>query len=179
MSSNAYQPQGYCPNCNYPIDPGICPECGLAVTDQIIVRDRPDERISNPYRMIEVGALMTGAIVTAGGLLYIADWSAGVSAMIFLFAGWVMLPYVVFYKITTALYRRRFSPGLPLCAGISAILMVVIPFYLYADAMFLNNTSSTSALVFIFIPPWLLIGGPMFLFTLLGFERLVTYLTKE
>lgn len=177
MSSNAYQPQGFCPDCNYPIDPGICPECGAAVTAETLVTHQPDQRIMNPYRMIEVGALLTGAIVTGGGLFFISDWSAGVSVFVFLVAGWVMLPYWVFYKITTALYRRRFSPSLPLCAALTAILMVVIPCYLYADAMFIN-TSSTGALVFIFMPPWLLIGGPAILFTLLGLGRLIAFLTK-
>ena len=42
------QPQGYCPTCSYPLDPGICPECGISVTLHNI-RSQP-KRI--PYRLI-------------------------------------------------------------------------------------------------------------------------------
>ena len=32
VEAHGYNPKGFCPKCSYQMDPGCCPECGLAVT---------------------------------------------------------------------------------------------------------------------------------------------------
>lgn len=34
-----HEPNGFCPTCDYPMDPGTCPECGRQVTQETLVTD--------------------------------------------------------------------------------------------------------------------------------------------
>jgi len=179
MSPQDYQPQGFCPDCEYPIDPGICPECGAAVTAKTLVIQKPDARFKNPFRTVECITLIFAGVATGSGILIMAIGARNPSAFLFMipFAGWVMLPYWTFYRVTTSQYRKHYFPGLPACACITAVLMVALSFYAYIDAMFIHTTS-TSVLIFAGMPFWLLIGGPIMLFGLVGISRLFLYFTK-
>ena len=38
MAEHLHKPAGFCPHCEYPIDPGTCPECGLEVSAGTLVK---------------------------------------------------------------------------------------------------------------------------------------------
>src|ERR1044071_9841376 len=50
MDALTTAPAGFCPKCYYPIDPGICPECGTLVTDQSILTSLSQTRAAKTRR---------------------------------------------------------------------------------------------------------------------------------
>lgn len=66
-----YKPKGNCPHCGYGIDPGICPECGKAVSaeelDVVAARRQHQHRIRIMARW---SALL---IIVIGGYYYVRD----------------------------------------------------------------------------------------------------------
>jgi len=57
------EPAGYCPRCDYPMNPGVCPECGAAVTS-ISLRSRPRGWLLRNYARIAIITILAGALLT-------------------------------------------------------------------------------------------------------------------
>jgi hypothetical protein len=55
-----YRPSGYCPRCDYPIDPGRCPECGLDV--EVPAPHTRRHRRRRAWKLVLAGAL-TGTVI--------------------------------------------------------------------------------------------------------------------
>ena len=120
----------------------------------------------NKYRSFETGALAISAIssvffmfVASGGELHF-DLS-------YL---WVILPYLTFFTISLIIHIHLSSPRLPFATFITSILILSFTLVVYIDGIFIH-TSSTSALLFLFVPFYLLVGAPLMLVVLLGLFR--------
>lgn len=107
-------------------------------------------------RHIETAVLVLACVATVVIMLYAACWKFEWSG----FYPWATTPYVVYLLISRAF--GRFVPSSALAGCIVAILMLAFTLVVYIDAMFIH-VSSTSALVFIFVPLYLLVGGPLLL----------------
>jgi hypothetical protein len=70
---------------------------------------------------------------------------------------WVALPFVVLIVLTLYIHRKGLSPASRAAALISSTLVVVSSVLIYWASIF-HSESSTSALVFIFIPIYALIA---------------------
>ncbi len=69
--TSRYTPQGYCPHCRYRMDPGVCPECGLAVSSEMLVYSR-----TGWTKLAWPAARVIGFSVLHFGLLMIAIFMA-------------------------------------------------------------------------------------------------------
>ncbi len=67
MSTPGQPPRGFCPHCHYPIDPGICPECGVDVPEGSLLFTLPESR-SVRIRRWSVRAVLLGLLI--GGSYY-------------------------------------------------------------------------------------------------------------
>jgi hypothetical protein len=71
------------------------------------------------------------------------------------FYPWVLAPYLILGGlVATVGTRSKFTR----VASIVATVAVLAASYLYVDAMFIH-VSSTSALIYVFLPLYLLVGG--------------------
>jgi len=120
------------------------------------------------YRFIEMTALSVSAFTT----IFIMFYSSDFKVYFDFFYVWAILPYLSFYIISVYAHKRKFEPALPLATCITSALMLIFTMIVYIDGIFIH-TSSTSALVFLFVPFYLLIGGPLTLAILLGIGKLL------
>ena len=67
------------------------------------------------------------------------------------FYAWVAFPFIVLIALTFYIHRKGLSPASGVAILITSILVVVSSVLIYSVSIF-NSESSTSALVFIFIP---------------------------
>ena len=98
--------------------------------------------------VIALGALATFGIMAS------TTSAVGGLADLLLTSGlyaWVAFPFVVLLALTFYIHRRGLSPASRAAILITSILVVVSSVLIYWDSIF-NSRSSTSALVFIFIP---------------------------
>jgi len=117
--------------------------------------------IERALRSIEWLALLLGGGFTLVAMQHGAGWKFEWSW----FYPWALSPYVVYF-----LFSRRAEKGSPyaLIAGvIGAVLMLAFTGLVYGNFMWFSK-SSTGALVFIFAPFWMLVGGPLVLALLLA-----------
>src|SRR5438105_13118938 len=70
---------------------------------------------------------------------------------------WVMVPFVVLLGWTLLVYRRGHSLAARRAIVVTDVLVVAAAVFLYWDAIF-RSDSSTSALVFLFVPIYSLIA---------------------
>jgi hypothetical protein len=122
----------------------------------------------NFFRFIEITALSVSALTTILIMFYSSDFKVYLD----FFYAWAILPYLSFYIISVYAHKRKFEPVLPLATCITSVLMLMFTMLVYIDGIFIH-TSSTSALLFLFVPFWLFIGGPFVLAILLGILRLL------
>ena len=109
-----------------------------------------------------IAVLAVGAFVTLAALLH---GGGSLSSLLDGFTVWVLSPYAAFCA-SCSLARTQ---GRALATLIVSSLATAFAALLYGDAMF-GHTSSTSALVFIFIPLYQLIAAAV-LFGVLFFTR--------
>ena len=50
MEKLGHHPSGYCPKCHYPVDPGLCPECGTRVSQKTILSSLDQTRAARTKR---------------------------------------------------------------------------------------------------------------------------------
>ncbi|HEV2915269.1 MAG TPA: hypothetical protein VGX92_18465 [Pyrinomonadaceae bacterium] len=109
-------------------------------------------------RNIGIFIIIVGALVTSG--IMISTTSAVGSFSDFLitlgFYVWVVLPYIILIVLTLYIHRKGLSPASRITILLTSILVVVSSVLIYWTAIF-NSESSTSALVFIFIPIYALV----------------------
>jgi len=122
------------------------------------------------YRLFETGALAIAAISSVIFMLVASGWELHLDLSYL----WAILPYVTFFLISSIVHARQLSPILPLATCITSILILSFTLVVYIDGMFIH-TSSTSALLFLFVPFYLLVGGPLTLGLILGIYRLRRY----
>ena len=116
-------------------------------------------------------ALIIAALVTVFAMQRAAEQSIDAGTVGFMI--WAISPYVCFFLATHFLERFTLIPQLP---GIGlAIAMLMLGFTLLAYIGTLGDTSSTYALIFLFVPLWLFIGS----FFLLGLATLVAWLSNR
>jgi hypothetical protein len=70
---------------------------------------------------------------------------------------WVAFPFIVLIALTFYIHRKGLSPASRVAILITSILVVVSSVLIYWTSIF-NSESSTSALVFIFIPIYALVA---------------------
>ncbi len=134
----------------------------------------PFEEIQHPVhnihlnymqRFVEIVALSAAFVSTLVTELYATEWKFSLD--------WLMikplLPYPLFYIFVRllSLIRRLDQRRVQKFANIVAVLMLVFTAFIYIDAIFVH-TSSTSALVFLFAPFYILSGSILLLILLLG-----------
>lgn len=119
------------------------------------------------YRSVETGALVIAAISSIILMMVASGWDLSFDLSYL----WAILPYVTFFIISSVIHTRWLSPILPLATCITSILILSFTLVVYVDGIFIH-TSSTSPLIFLFVPFYLLLGGPLTLGLILGIYRL-------
>ncbi len=109
--------------------------------------------------------LGVGALISLGALYYAGQ---SVRSLLSGFTAWVILPYAVF-SVACSLVRTR---GVALIIFVVSVMAVLCAGFIYVDALFLHS-SSTSALVFIFIPLYQVIAAGVMLVISFFSRRLV------
>jgi hypothetical protein len=109
-------------------------------------------------RTIEISALAVSIIVTVLAMLRSAAWQ--IDSGTFLFILWAVSPYICLFLADFAFKRiSLISKMLPVFCAVS-VLMLAFTLLVYVGT--LGDGSSTYALVFLFIPIYLFIGGIIF-----------------
>ena len=112
--------------------------------------------MGNKYRISELLALCIAMIGTVLIGFEASNWKE-----ILTFSNiWIILPYISFFIISTVANKISKSPNVSQASCITAILILIFTLLVYIDAFYIS-ISSTSALVFLFVPFYLLFGGPI------------------
>lgn len=119
------------------------------------------------FRMVEISELAVAAISTVIFMLVASGWEAHLYKMYL----WGILPYLTFFVISSIANYRDVSPTLPTATCITSSLILVFTLTVYIDGMFIHPTS-TSPLMFLFVPIYLLVGGPFTLILVLIILRI-------
>ena len=106
--------------------------------------------------------LTIGALVTVASLLHCGG---SVASLLSGFTLWALIPYAVLFA-SCSLARTR---GRTLTTLVVSVLATAFAAFAYGDAMF-SHSSSTSALIFIFVPLYQLIAAAI-LFAILFATR--------
>jgi hypothetical protein len=114
--------------------------------------------------------LLASAGVTIWRMLHAAGESPEMGIIFFII--WAISPYLCFWAAVYLLSRYTSLSGILVSGLVVSLLMLGFTVLTYVA---LDDTSSTYALVFIFVPIWLYIGG----FGLLGISVFISWLTKR
>ena len=119
-------------------------------------------------RIVEASSLGLAAIFTFTIMLYTDGWyfTSGADYLA------VLSPYVVFFVLSQVVGRAAGA------GCITAVLMLAFTVFVYGDSVFVHTTS-TSALIFIFAPVYMLVGGPAFFGILIAIRSLIRVLRHE
>ncbi len=115
-------------------------------------------------RIIEFAALFLCVIVTVLAMLRAAAWNLNAGAALFIL--WAISPYLCLYLADRALRKIAAIPRMPLVFCVISILMLAFTLLGYVGT--LGDTSSTYALIFLFVPVSLFIGSFILLAVGLG-----------
>lgn len=121
--------------------------------------------------MIAVAALFVAAATAVSMMLIAAEGKFDAGALLFL--GWAISPYACFYALSRMLGKFTSIPHIAFISCVISLLMLAFTLFAYIGA--LRDASSTSALVFLFVPLWLYIGS----FVLLAIGAAVALLTRR
>lgn len=119
------------------------------------------------YRSVEIGALGLAAISAVILMLSASGWVLHFDVLYL----WVLLPYGTFFVISLLVNARKLSSIIPVVTCITSLLMFFFSLVVYVDGMFIH-TSSTSSLLFLFVPLYLLLGAPLVLVVILVLSKL-------
>lgn len=108
-------------------------------------------------RNIGIVVSVIGAAITLGIMYSTTSAAGGVSDILTTlgFYAWAMLPFIVLVILTLLIHRKGLSPAARVAILLTSILVVASSVIIYWGSIF-NSESSTSALVFIFIPVYAL-----------------------
>lgn len=110
-------------------------------------------------RNIGIITIITGAIITSGIMVSTASAVSSFSDLLITlgFYLWVILPFIILIILTMYIYRKALSSASRVAILLTSIIVVVSSVLIYWFSIF-NSESSTSALVFIFIPIYALVA---------------------
>lgn len=110
-------------------------------------------------RNIGLIIIMIGAVVTSGIMISTTSAVSSFSDLLITlgFYLWVILPFIILILLTFYIHRKGLSPASRAAILITSILVVVSSVLIYWVSIF-NSESSTSALVFVFIPIYALVA---------------------
>lgn len=115
----------------------------------------------NKYRSIEILALVIAAV----SAVLIACEAADLNELFSAFNLWIVLPYILLFIISTKSNQKSKSSIVPIASCLTALLILSFTLLVYIDSFYIN-ASSTSALVFIFVPFYIVVGGPIAFYVL-------------
>ena len=115
----------------------------------------------NKYRSIEILSLLIAAVSAVLIAGEAADWKELFSV----FNLWIVLPYILFFIISTKSNQKSKSSIVPIASCLTALLILSFTLLVYIDSFYIS-ASSTSALVFIFVPFYIVVGGPIAFYVL-------------
>jgi hypothetical protein len=110
-------------------------------------------------RMIGIGVAVVGALVTSWIMCSTTSAAEGLSDLLFTLGlyAWVLLPFAVLVALTWYVHRRGFAPAPRVASVITSVVVVITSVFVYWSSIF-GSESSTSALVFVFLPLYALVG---------------------
>jgi len=111
------------------------------------------------YQLIEIIFLLVAIIAS---LIIAGDVSNGDNILTGVNL-WIISPYILFLIISLVAKYQSQSNNLSLASCITAVFLLLFTLLVYIDAFYIH-ISSTSALVFIFVPLYLFVGGPILFF---------------
>ena len=111
----------------------------------------------NRLKKIGVAVIVTGAICTLGILLYTSFSAEAIDAITIIFYIWALAPYMVLFLLTLRVHRSKSSAAARVATFSSSLAVVILSVFFYYDAIFLSM-SSTSVLVFIYVPAYALVA---------------------
>lgn len=76
MDQDLQVPEGYCPRCEYPINPGTCPECGATVTSETLSKSPASVRRRKIRRRLFIVVPLLFAATVAIFLYRTVNWIA-------------------------------------------------------------------------------------------------------
>jgi hypothetical protein len=111
------------------------------------------------------GILFLAAIsICIYAMLSASAWSPDLGTLVFVI--WAISPYGSFFAASRLLTRLIPSANLAIPSAVIAAIMLVFTVWAYVGT--LGDTSSTHALIFIFVPLYLYVGGFFLLSIALG-----------
>jgi len=123
------------------------------------------------FRLLDVSALTLSAILCLFFLFLSSKWNFQFH---FLYLQ-VISPYLFLFIISSLIIRERpLSPTFSLASCIASIFMLLITLIIYIDSL-LIHFSSTSSLIFLYFPLYLLLGGPIILLSIWVILALVSH----
>jgi hypothetical protein len=104
-------------------------------------------------RNIGIVASIVGAAITSWIMYSTTSAVGGLSDLLITlgFYGWALLPFIVLIVVTSLIHRKGLSAAARVAILFTSLLVVASSVLIYWDSIF-NSESSTSALVFVFIP---------------------------
>jgi hypothetical protein len=109
----------------------------------------------NSLKSIGIAVIILGVICTLAILLYSTSWEEGVDLTLPIFYLWILVPYIVLLVSTFRIHRANSSSASRLAIFISSLAVVILSVLIYYNAVFVS-LSSTSALIFLFVPGYAL-----------------------
>jgi hypothetical protein len=100
--------------------------------------------------------LAIAALLTIYAMLHAAAWQLSAGRVAFVV--WALTPYLVVATVIRAVGSK--SGASRIASVISSAAVLVFAAFMYVDAIFIH-VSSTSALIFLFAPLYLTVGGVM------------------
>lgn len=96
---------------------------------------------------------IVGAVITLGIMYSTTSAVSGLSDLLITlgFYVWAIIPFITLIALTSFIHRKGLSSAARVAILLTSILVVVSSVLIYWASIF-NSESSTSALVFIFIP---------------------------
>jgi glucan phosphoethanolaminetransferase (alkaline phosphatase superfamily) len=110
-------------------------------------------------RNIGLITIIIGAIITCGIMVSTTSAVSSFTDLLLTlgFYLWVILPFIILIILTTYIHRKGFSSASRVAILLTSMLVVVSSVLIYWTSIF-SSESSTSALVFIFIPIYALLA---------------------
>lgn len=126
--------------------------------------------------IVEIIALAIASTVTVWAMLRAAAWQIDLAAIALICLA--ISPYAVLYAASILLAKFTSLPKNTLVSCVTAVLMLAFTLLVYLGAA-INSESSTDALIFIFVPIWLYIGGFILMLVGLSASWLLSRLSKS
>jgi hypothetical protein len=105
----------------------------------------------NFQKNLGIAVVVLGAVCTLAIMVYATSWENGFDFTLPVFYLWVLLPYVVLLVSIVRIHQKDTSTASRAAILITSISVVTFSQLIYYDSMFVSLTS-TSALIFVFLP---------------------------